>query len=283
MIKRLIINADDFGLHEHINEGIIESHLYGCVTSTTIMAGGGAFNHAVDLAGQCPQLSVGVHLTLVGANPVAEDNNGTLLTREGTLLPNYQEFVGKYLLGAVAPEHIEHELRCQIRKVADSGICISHLDSHQHLHVLPGMPKIIVKLAREFQISRIRMPAEPCCFFKAGRRTIGRILSRSVLTGCAVTAGRRYREAGLSSPQHFFGMLAGGAMNQMNLRRIIESLPQGTSEIMVHPANNNDTLQRIFSWNYLWRGELEALKSEDVSRTLREQAINLINYWELCK
>jgi predicted glycoside hydrolase/deacetylase ChbG (UPF0249 family) len=163
-IKRLIVNADDFGLHESINAGIIQAYRDGCVTSATLIAGGAAFDQAVNLARQCPDLGVGVHLTLVGLHPVAHSDVHSLLTGDGSFWPDYFTFTRQYLKGRIKPEHIETELRCQLQKVVGNGIKITHLDSHQHLHVLPGFPRIIVKLAREFGIERIRIPAEPVSF-----------------------------------------------------------------------------------------------------------------------
>lgn len=275
------MNADDFGLHEDINTGIIKSHHHGCVTSTTIMAGGQAFHHAVSLAEKHPKLSVGVHLTLVGAKPVSRGRNLSLLTSDGKLLPQYTDFVKKYMLGAIDKKDISHELYCQMQKVAGSGIKISHIDSHQHLHALPGMAKIIGNIAHEFGVEKIRLPAEPIWFFKGPKLNMSRICARSILTGCALTVSRQYKRLGMYCPDHFFGMLAGGFMRQTDLELIIENLPDGVSEIMVHPGTHNDILNKMFPWDYHWEEELQALTSEVVLSNIVKKGIRLISYREL--
>ncbi|HMM22083.1 MAG TPA: ChbG/HpnK family deacetylase [Selenomonadales bacterium] len=277
-MKQLIVNADDFGLHESINAGIVESHTAGCVTSTSIMAGGEAFEHAVELARRHPKLGVGVHLTLVGARPVARGDIHTLLTGEGLFFPNYCQFVKKYVCGQIAKEHVEYELRCQMQRVVGKGIPITHIDSHQHLHVLPGMPEIIGRVAGEFKVHKLRIPAEPIGFLGAGPFSPSRILARSALTGCSLLARSFYTRQGFCAPQHFFGMLSGGAMVQPALMPILRNLPDGVSEIMVHPGKDAQILGRVFPWGYRWQEEMEALKSKEVLETIQKYGIQLINF-----
>jgi predicted glycoside hydrolase/deacetylase ChbG (UPF0249 family) len=280
-LPQLIINADDFGLHEVINEGIIESHKAGCVTSTTIVAGGDAFEHAVKLAAQNPQLSVGVHLTLVGCQPVARGDVSSLLTSNGSFFPSYREFIQRYLSGRISRDHIEYELRCQLQKVARHGIIISHIDSHQHLHCLSGMAEIVGKLADEFHIRKVRLAAEPVGYFGTMPLDLPRILAKTGLTVCASLAGRYYKRQGLASPDHFYGMLAGGNMSVVELCRIVRDLPAGVSEIMVHPGKNTNNLNDIFHWNYHWQEELEALTSATVLNTIKENNVEMISYHQL--
>jgi hopanoid biosynthesis associated protein HpnK len=280
-IKRLIINADDFGLHESINTGIIRAHRDGCVTSATLVAGGPAFDQAVSLAGQFPDLGVGVHLTLIGLRPTAHGDVRSLLTNDGSFWPDYHAFTREYLKGRIAPEHIETELRCQLQKVVGSGIKITHLDSHQHLHVLPGLPRIIGGLAHEFEVERIRIPAEPIGFLRTDEWSWSRLLGRTALTGCAIGAKRKYRRQGLRYPDNFFGMLSGGRTNYQNLQAILAQLPEGITEIMVHPGSDNAVLNAAFHWGYQWQAELDALRSPAILEKLRQLKITLINYRKL--
>ncbi len=277
-MKQLIVNADDFGLHESINDGIVEAHMAGCVTSASLMAGGAAFEHAVQLANRHDRLGIGVHLTLVGANPVARGDVHTLLTEAGTFFPSYGQFIKQYLLGRIAKAHIEYELRCQMQKIVKTGINITHIDSHQHLHVLPGLPKVIVRLAREFNIHKIRIPAEPILFLGTSPLPASRHLARGCLTVCALAARRVYNRQGLASPQYFFGMLNGGEMSQAALLHILDNLPPGISEIMVHPGTNTQDLRQAFPWGYHWQEELASLKSGAVLEKLQKDDIALVNF-----
>lgn len=280
-MRQLIVNADDFGLHELINEGIEESHAAGCVSSTTIMAGGSAFQHAVGLAKKYPKLGVGVHLALVGGSPVARGNIHTLLTSNGMFFPSYREFIQRYILGRISKEHIEYEIWCQMQKVAGSGIKITHIDSHQHLHTLPGIPEIICRIAKEFKISKVRIPAEPFCFWGPEKPGMKRLCARTVLSGCSRLAEHQYQRQGFYYPQHFYGMLAGGAMSQAVMQYLIVNLPKGVSEIMVHPGKSTKALRQVFPWGYQWQEEMEALKSDELSKIIRERQIQLISYQEL--
>jgi hopanoid biosynthesis associated protein HpnK len=277
-MKQLIVNADDFGLHELINDGIVEGHVAGCVTSTSIMAGGDAFEHAVELARKHPKLGVGVHLTLVGASPVARGDIHTLLTGEGLFFPSYGQFVKKYVCGQIAKEHIEYELRCQLQRVVGKGITVTHIDSHQHLHVLPGMAEIIGRVAREFNVYKVRIPSEPIGFLGAGSLSLRRVFARSVLTGCSLLAQRFYTKQGFCAPQHFFGMLSGGAMLQSSLLHILRELPDGVSEIMMHPGKDTRVLGQVFPWGYHWQEEMEAITCKEVLSAIRQYEIQLINF-----
>jgi hopanoid biosynthesis associated protein HpnK len=280
-MKRLIINADDFGLHENINQGIIQTHCEGCVTSTTLIAGGQAFEQAVSLARQYPHLGVGVHLTLVGLHPVAHGDVSSLVTDDGNFFPSYPAFVKQYIKGRIEMGHVETELRFQLQKVARSGIKITHIDSHQHLHVLPGFPRLIGALAHEFGIERIRIPAEPVNFTRVDRWPPGRLLGRTALTVCALQARNQYHSQRLHYPDHFFGMLSGGRNHYQNLRAILTRLPEGTTELMVHPGLDNAVLEAEYHWGYQWQAESEALCSPAVLELLRREKVTLSNYREL--
>ncbi len=282
-MKRLIINADDFGLHEKINQGIIEAYLEGCVTSATIVAGGRAFQDAVVMARQYPNLGIGVHLTLVGLRPVARGDVRSLITEDGSFFSSYTTFVRQYLTGRIELAHVETELRCQLQKVVGSGIPITHLDSHQHIHALPGIAEIIGRLAKDFNVAKVRIPAEPFWFFNTKRWSFGKTLNRTVLTGCTLLAmtRKKYQRLGIRGPENFFGMLTGGQMDQTKLQNIIERLPEGTSEIMVHPGLNNEELNKAYPWNYHWEDELNALKAVETLRLIKKNRIKLISYRDL--
>lgn len=280
-VKQLIINGDDFGLHESINAGILSAHLKGCLTSATIMAGGQAFADAIRLARQYPSLGVGVHLTLVAAQPVAHGDIHTLLTKEGEFVPDYGAFVKRYVTGRIDKKHIERELSCQLQKVVGAGVRVTHIDSHQHLHALPGMPSLIARIAEEFGVQKIRIPAEPITYLGAGGQGLGRWCGKTALTICATLARETYRARGIWSTDHFFGMMAGGSMERRTLLHILKQLPEGVSEIMVHPGADNKVLSQVFPWQYHWQDEMETLMSEEVLATIRRCGIRLIDYRSL--
>lgn len=280
-MKKLIINADDFGSHELINLGIIEGYVTGCITSTSIMSGGKAFEHAAALLENHPQLGVGVHLTLVSENPVADPSKiASLIDGDGRFPRQYPQFLVRYLSGQIRKEDIHRELTAQVAKAFEAGIRITHLDSHQHLHVLPGIMPIVLDIAREFNIRAIRIPDESYGFLGGYPFKLFRVIARGGLTFLARFA--RMRTQGLiASPQHFFGMLAGGNMREEYLANIIHSLPAGVSEIMMHPGLHSNVLNETYNWGYHWQDELSAVTSESVLHLIKKNNISLVSFGEL--
>ena len=281
-MRRLIVNADDFGLHAAVNRGILTAHTEGIVSSTSLMAGGAAFDDAVRIAKQCPQLGVGVHLTLVGASPllpVAEVSS--LLDEAGDFYGSYPLFIKRFLRGKIRLAEVERELAAQIDRVRMAGIQPSHLDSHQHLHVLPGIGGLVLDLARRFSIRAIRIPAEPVAFIGATPATVGRLAGRGGLTMLANLFRQHAAAAGIRTSDHFFGMLAGGQLTEPALLAILRRLPPGDSELMTHPGFADESLADAFRWDYQWDAERQALTAPAVRALLAERQIRLISFREL--
>lgn len=281
-MRQLIVNADDFGLHPLVNKAIIAAHESGCVTSTSLMATGAAFDDAVALAAAHPRLDIGIHLVLVGERPVLEPGRvPSLVDEEGLFPPQYPAFLVRFLLGRISLDEVRRELSAQMAKVAATGLTISHIDSHQHLHVLPGIDDIVFDLAAAYNIKAIRVPAEPILFSGGYPFSPGRFLGRLGLTILALRAGRRAGKRGLAAPEHFYGMLAGGNLRQEYLLNILDRLPEGISEVMTHPGADDAVLNAGFKWQYAWQGELTSLTSPAVSRRIAERGIKLASFREL--
>lgn len=279
-VKQLIVNADDFGLHTQINQGIIRGYQEGFITSTSLMCSAPAFEEAADLALAHPGLGVGIHLTLVGGVPpaAAPAKVRSLLDEQGLFLPDYVAFAARFYRGGVSMSELETELCAQIERGLATGIKITHLDSHQHTHVLPIISSLVVKLCCKYKIGKIRNPHESYCFDGGFAAGAGRKLGRAGLSFCASMAMRKAKAAGLHYPEHFFGMLAGGNLNETLVGNIIRSLPDGTSEIMTHPGLESQLLARQFTWNYHWEDELQAFLSVENKRLLERNAVSLINF-----
>ncbi len=282
-MKRLIVNADDFGIHAAVNRGIAAGYNVGIITSTSLMAGGAAFADAVRVVGECPGLGVGVHLTLVGGGyPVLSTQSvPSLLDETGRFLPSHPVFIARYLAGKINLAEVERELTAQVEKICDAGIVPTHFDSHQHLHVLPGIFAVVTKLAARFDIRAIRKPAEPICFFGGMLPSPGRVAGRCALSLLAAWSMRNAKLAGLAVADHFYGMLAGGQLNENRLQALIDSLPEGASEIMTHPGLGGEELTQIFPWGYHWEEELKALLSPKVRERIRNGNVQLISFREL--
>ena len=279
-MKQLIVNADDFGLHPLINAGIIKGNQEGFITSTSLMPSAPCWQEAVRLAKEDPRLGIGVHLTLVGGVPsvLPKEQVSSLLDDDGLFLPDYVAFAKRYYGGAVKRSELEAELRAQLERALSCGVNITHIDSHQHTHVLPGINSLVLKLSNEYNIIRVRIPKEGY-FFTGGYQTgVGRLIGRSGLSFCADMAALRADSLGLRHPQYFYGMLAGGHLNAQLIANILRQLPEGVSEIMTHPGLDSAALGKAFSWQYHWREELDAYLDAGNKALLKELGIEPVSF-----
>ena len=168
---KLIVNADDLGLCESVNEGIVQAHQSGIVTSASIMANGRAFDHAIRLCQLVPSLDLGIHLTLVEEKPLREASTiPSLVGAGGKLHPHATTFMKKYVSGAIRVREVWSELEAQIQKVVSRGISVSHLDSHQHLHALPHIRRVSIELAKKYNIPAIGSLPSVCARICSRRR-----------------------------------------------------------------------------------------------------------------
>ena len=279
-MKQLIVNADDFGLHPLINAGIIKGHQEGFITSTSLMPSAPCWQEAVRLANENPRLGIGVHLTLVGGVPsvLPKEQVSSLLDDDGLFLPDYVAFAKRYYSGAVKKAELEAELRAQLERALSCGVNITHIDSHQHTHVLPGINSLVLKLSNEYNIIRVRIPKEGYLFTGGFQTGVGRLIGRSGLSFCADMAALRADSLGLRHPQHFYGMLAGGHLNAQLIANILRQLPEGVSEIMTHPGLDSAALGKVFSWQYHWREELEAYLDAGNKALLKELGIEPVSF-----
>jgi len=290
-MKKLIVNADDFGLTEGVNRAIIDGHRHGIITSTTVMANGMAFDSAVAASSTTPSLGVGVHLNLTQGRPVSSASHiPSIVTPEGFFYPTPGMLARRVLTRKAKLSHIESELRSQIEKIASAGIRITHLDSHKHIHVLPAIFNVVLKLAREYGIDCVRCPVEPAASalgpMRSGRRGWPRmakqyLLGRALSTLAACQA-RKVKVAGLCRPEHFYGLSQTGFLDLAMLRQILRALPEGTSEVMCHPGYVDEALlgtrTRLRSQR---KAELEALTSPIIRRLVDELRIELVSYDKL--
>ena len=283
-MKKLIINADDFALHPAINEAIINAHIQGVLTSTSILATGDYFQAAVSLASYYPKLSIGAHLCLVGGlKPITNPQliPSLLDPKTKRFYDNYLIFTKKFFLKQIKLSEIELELSNQINFMRAHGLILTHIDSHQHLHVLPGINDVVVKIAQKNQITKIRLPHENFFFTGNYPYTFARFLGRTILSIFAKLSKKKFEAAQLTLPNSFFGMLAGGNLQEKYFLNILENITTETNEIMIHPGNNNKDLTRKFAWQYNWELELQTLLSSQVKEKLKEKNIALISFKDL--
>jgi|ERR1041384_906139 hopanoid biosynthesis associated protein HpnK len=286
-MKRLIVNADDFGFTRGVNAGIVRAFKSGIVTSTTIMANGEAFEDAISLALANPGLGVGCHLVVVGGRPVASSSEvPSLVDRHGALPATLTKLVIKIARGRVPVEEIAREFRAQIRRVADSGVAITHLDSHKHSATHPRVMEALARVAGEFGIKRVRYPFESVF---AGRRDsqprwayYKQFALSAAIAPTAVEFVRIARNYGLKTPDRFVGVKRTGLLDTAAIASMMESLRDGATELMCHPGINDDDLARAHTRLRDSRArELEALSDPALRELAGRLGIELISYREL--
>lgn len=243
--RQLIVTADDVGLHPGMTEGAIRAHREGIVTACSIVANGAAFGDAVARLRDVPSLEAGVHLALV------EERSLT-----GLRMPKkYTAFVPLYVLRAIPIAAIERELRAQIERVLASGLRVTHLNGHQHLHLLPRVFAVVARLAREFGIGYVRIVDD--------RGVSARGLSMSVLSAL----GRRAR-APFTNDRTIGVSIAGHMRDAVPLLDHVE----GVTELVTHPGIQVSG----YDWGYAWDDETRALCDPRLRDELAKRGIELV-------
>ncbi len=234
--KQLIVTADDVGLDRGMTAGAIETHRHGIVTACSIVANGREFDDAVARLRDCPSLEVGVHLTLVEERA---------LTTGESMPKNWMRFLFS------RQGDIEGELRLQIERVLVTGLRITHLNGHQHLHQWPRIYHIVERLAREYGIGYVRLVND-----RGGRK-------RRLRTAILNALGDRSRRT--------IGVAEAGHLTAERIVALLEHVSDVT-ELVAHPGIN---VSGYAHWNYDWDAETRALCDPAVRDAIAARAIKL--------
>jgi chitin disaccharide deacetylase len=293
-VKNLIVNADDLGWTEGVNRGIGEAHRNGIVTSASLLANGPAFPHAIELARGLPNLGVAVHLNLSDGAPLAGSQ-----TMSNLILDSLGNFAGgperlalkmataSSAMHRLAVSDIESEWDLQIRRVRDVGITPTHLDGHKHVHMLPGLFEIALRLAKRHGIGAIRVSHENSRLRAAlsggAAQRAGVVLRQGVqargLKLLARDAHEQAERAGLATADYFCGVAQTGELTKEGVIRLLHNLPEGTTELMCHPGYVDEHLRRSGTRLQDSRQkELEIFTDPEVRNVVASQGIRLIDY-----
>lgn len=279
-MKKIIVNADDFGRHELINRAVERAFKSGCLKSATLMAGGVAFEDAVEVAKKNPNLGVGIHFTLANGNPILPPKEiPSLVTEEGTFHGNYVKFLKRYLSGKISLAEVRSELAAQLEKISRTGLTLTHFDSHQHLHHVPGIVEIVLDLATTAKISAMRVADTK--LFDGELDSLGKFLGRLGLGSLAKFAAYMAHKKNFKTPEHFAGIVAGESFSENFMLKLIENLREGTTEVMLHPGTDNKILCDFCDWEHDFEEELAAVTSPKILSALAEKNISTINFSDL--
>jgi hopanoid biosynthesis associated protein HpnK len=300
-MRRLIVNADDFGFTEGVNRGIVEAHSRGVVTSSTLMANGAAFSDAVKLAQTVPQLSVGCHVVLIDGHPVLDPSAISSLVprhdvqrdREGRnpYAGDFRDGISSFALRALSRRldgrQIEAEATAQIRKLQAAGISVSHLDTHKHTHLFPHVLRPLLRAGAACGVRALRNPFGPRRPLRTGQLLVKpgiwtRYVEMKVLQSLAGKFRAAVADAGFATPDGTLGIEVTGVLNESLFRTIASSIPEGTWEFVCHPGYNDADLRAAKTRLRESREiELGALTLPEARKTLSEAGIMLISYRDL--
>ena len=287
-LRRLIVNADDFGLTRGVNRAIVESSRDGIVTSSTLMANGQAFEDAIAHANSASRLSVGCHVVLVDGSPLLGGRQASTLSdkkaHDGRFYDGLGAFALRAVSGTVHAEEIEAEVTAQIRKLQSAGVSVSHLDTHKHTHILPQVLQPLLRAARTCGVPAVRNPFGPVRFsILAKYPSLWKRYSQVTVLN---RLGGRFRDsvadAGMLTTDGTVGIVSTGAMDDYLFASIVESLPEGTWEFVCHPGYNDNELDSIRTRLRQSRAlELKLLTSPKTRDLLGRGGIQLISYRDL--
>ena len=275
-MKRLIVNADDFGLTLGVNRAIAACHQRGIVSSTTLMATAARVDDAIALARQMPALGVGCHVVLVDGEPLLPASEVRSLLAPGT--NRFFHGVGDVLRalarGRFRPEEIEAEAGAQMERLQAAGLRLTHFDSHKHTHMFPPILRPVLRAAAAHGIPAVRSAFEPPELIPyreaLGNRTL--LLRKCGLTALRACLHTRWhdavRAAGLATTSGSLGMVSTGSMTTDGLRAMLRRLPEGTWELVCHPGYNDHELDgvrtRLRASREIERNALLALTREEL-------------------
>ena len=270
----LIINADDLGCNPLRDRGILEAQQKGIVTSASILANGSSFNTAIKQV-KNSKLPVGVHLNLADGRALTGPIKG--LTDSSGNLPGKKELRRQLAANRFDPEEIRTELKAQVQRIFEAGVQPDHLDGHQHCQLFPCLTTMVTELAREYGIPAMRSalpadislkdPIDPLGQELALYRQLGHKAKEIIMT------------AGLLTPDGLMGMPLLNRLDLASLCHVLENIPEGFWELMVHPGyscdsgNPFDGPQREV--------ELLALLSPEAKQIIARRNIRLCHFGDL--
>ncbi|WP_370782440.1 ChbG/HpnK family deacetylase [Allisonella histaminiformans] len=279
MKKQLIINADDFGIHPAVNEAVRKAATEGILTSTSLMAGGDAFDEAVEMARSMPSLGIGIHLTLVGGikSVLPPSEVPSLTWDNGVFCHDYGKLIVRDLEGKILLSEVYAEWDAQIQKIMNTGLPVTHMDGHQHMHMWPHFYPIARDLAKKYHISCMRVPDEDVLF---GMKD-GHIIRWAAKNGLSLLS-RMHRpdlkKNHIRTNDHFFGMLYGGHLSPERFAKFILQTKPGITEIMCHPSADTRAMEDTFHWGYHGEDELAGLLADINRELIAKKQISLISY-----
>jgi hopanoid biosynthesis associated protein HpnK len=270
--RRLIVNADDFGLSHSVNEAVIRAHRDGVLTAASLMVNEPGCDEALKLAKENPRLGVGLHLTLlVGRSALPPEKIPGLVNSRGEFSSSPVGVGMNYFFKRSLREQLRAEIHAQFERFYSTGLPLDHVNGHLHMHLHPVIFKILIEDAEKLGIKRMRLTREP--FWMDVPLARGNRLYRSTHAAIYLClswlAQSRLHRKNILHTQRIFGLLQNERVDEPYITRLLPILPAGDSELYSHPSLDE------------FEHELDALVSPRVKDLVKELGIELVRYQDL--
>lgn len=271
-VRRLIVNADDFGLSNSINQAVVRAHREGILTSASLMVNEAGFDEAVQLAKENPGLGVGLHLTLLQGHSTLPPDTIPGLVNSRREFSNSPVGVGMaYFFQRGLREQLQKEIRAQFEKFRATGLPLDHVNGHLHLHLHPVIFKLLMEDAEMLGIRHFRFTRD--CLARSRRMSNGHLfykLSHTIIYDCLSRRAREpLRRRNIKHADITFGLLQDSRVDEAYILKLLPELPEGDSELYSHPSLDK------------FKHEFDALISPRVREQVQKLGVQLIRYCDL--
>ncbi|MBV8148658.1 MAG: hopanoid biosynthesis-associated protein HpnK [Candidatus Eremiobacteraeota bacterium] len=270
-MKRVILNADDFGISPQVNEAVERAHREGMLRAASLMVGAPAFADALERARRLPSLAVGLHVVLVNGRPVLPPERVPSLVDGSGAFSNHLVQAGiRFFFHPGIRRQLDAEVRAQFERFAETGLALDHVNAQSHMHVHPAVFASILRVGCDYGMRAIRIPCEPY----GGTRTIAPWIGLMRV---------RARRSGIVCNDYVFGVNDVGAMTEARILRMLDRLPDGVTELFFHPATARFAGADLGTERFAWSEELAALTSARVRAAIADKGIESTTYGELAR
>ena len=272
-MKTAIITADDFGVSREVNDAVEQAHREGILTVTSLMVTGAAAVDAVARAEANPTLGVGLHIALAETPPALPPAHiPDLVDRTGAFRIESLPVALALVARASVRRQLEAEIEAQFALFAATGLPLDHVNSHKHMHLHPVIAGILLKVGKRHGMKALRAPVEHRALLAEP------VAGVDIAKPFARRVQRAARKAGMNVPDRTFGLAWSGAMHAARLRGVLETLPEGVSEIYLHPATGGYPLSAP---GYHYAAELAALLDPAARDIVARRGIVLARFADL--
>ena len=280
-MTRVVLNADDFGLAPAHARRVAALRAKGLLSDVSLLANGMSFDEAARSLRAAGIGETGVHLCITGGErPVSAPRDVPSLLSGDSFRAHWPGVLLALTAGRIRRAEVEREWEAQIARAEGAGLRVTHLDSHQNLHLHPLLFPVAVTLARQFHVPFVRAPRAGDPPGQPDAPLLSRLRAR-LLARLGGRARKLLDAAGLPEPPRVLGLAEAGHMTAARFQRAVENLPEGDYEVALHAGDEDDVTRARYHWGYDWRGEAEALESGAVAAALAARGIETVGFGAL--